>query len=213
MPISPQRRRYSGIYFSTTKGQIVNQTTLAPSEQHLEDWIAARNGYIHADKYPEHTKRWKLLKRQAKLPHGRAALIVTDGGQVIVIELKRGALDTKALAQVLRYVRDLRDIWNKALKERGMSIDQAHTIFPYTIAGLLIGHSIDDDINVAATAAGVGVYLYQYTGAGYVFEFTDSSQMNAAQAEEFSYGYLGEAMRAALDQYLDDAADDESDLS
>ena len=70
---------------------------------------------------------------------------------------------------------------------------------------MLIGHSVSDDVFVSAMAANVIVYLYDYTGDTYKFNFAGLEQpkylFSHAAAEEYAYGYVGEAMRAIFNSY------------
>ena len=73
---------------------------------------------------------------------------------------------------------------------------------------MLIGHSIEPDIAMAAAGAGVSVYLYDFAEPTYTFQFgfANIHSMPHQMAEEYSYGYIGEAMRASYAAFAEGGA-------
>jgi RecB family endonuclease NucS len=170
----------------------------APNEKHLEDWIVSRNGSILATP----GDNYKVIGRQVRLSAGIADLIVFDGDSLWVYELKKDTIDTHALAQILRYKDDLRQIWRYVCRKQLSDRNDAYRTFPFCVQGLLIGHSASLDVRIAASGAGVSIYLYDFDGENYDCGYAHFPSMTRGTAEEFAYGRIGDAMRLALKAHL-----------
>jgi len=144
---------------------------IAPSEKHLEDWIAGN--------LEELSPYFRLLDRQLRLPSGTLDLLmVTDTqNRLEVIELKQGSIDTKTVIQVLRYMNDLQGIYQnitcELLKSQTIEWEEFDWLFNLEkihIQGMVIGHSIQSDhILYACEAANITVMTYEFDGSGYEF--------------------------------------------
>lgn len=154
--------------------------TQAPSERHLEDWLWNNPEAFSAQTVHHSRYNVRFVERQVVFPSGVADLISADneGGALRLYELKRGAIDARALAQLLRYSRDMHDLlgWvNFKLCDnpayRSLIADAPSDDDPF-FGKALIGHSIPDDILVACRAARVSVFLYQYLDGTYRFRRT-----------------------------------------
>lgn len=176
---------------------------IAPSEKHLEDWLVSRNGCpIDAP-----SSRYVVVGRQVRLHSGRADLIVFNGSSLLVYELKKDAIDVHALAQILRYQSDLRDIWRIVCKPILQDFEQQYALFPFCVSGMLIGRTVSRDVNIAAAAANVVVYTYDFDGTTYHCQFVYELGMSNLTAEEFAFGRIGEWMRQALTAYFDERSE------
>lgn len=157
-----------------------HSTTIAPSEAHLEDWIAHSMlsfGYTRDDGV------WNFIAssyvgRQVPLPSGIADLIVIDDryNSLCVVELKKGEIDQRALAQVLRYMYDLKGLMDLALllstkaHDRYSQEERKELSRRKLVSGILVGHRIvDRNILIACKAAGIRVFQYQLIGDEYTF--------------------------------------------
>lgn len=78
--------------------------TLAPSEKHLEDWIANN---FREFKRKAHGTYGYIISRQPEFPSGKPDLIVRMMECLAVIELKLNVVDEKAVGQCLRYMGDI----------------------------------------------------------------------------------------------------------
>lgn len=107
------------------------QSTLAPSEKHLEDWIVKnfhgfgtiwQDGELPDICYPEVPYRIdnsrlvspffnSIVGRQFPLPSGRPDLLARNETQIAAIEIKKGAITYETIGQCLRYMYDLRQIF------------------------------------------------------------------------------------------------------
>lgn len=77
----------------------------ALSEKQIEDRVFA-SGEIFQIAHRENLVRW--TNRQVTLPSGRLDLIgVTDQGNIVIAEVKKGNADGRAVAQVGRYALDM----------------------------------------------------------------------------------------------------------
>lgn len=155
------------------------QGTQAPSEKHLEDWLWAHPeslGFMGtALEDPEDDAIYDFRWRQLTVASGIVDLVAAEWGLwLAVAEIKRGPIDTKAFAQLMRYMRDFKQMLSQA------TTDYYTTNRPYKeymprdpmvhgdwtesfLHGLLIGHSCDDpNLLIACDACGVNVYTYQY---------------------------------------------------
>lgn len=191
---------------------------IAPSEKHLEDWIANNLPLVgeyfeagidgedrpyEAGIYPFFSQ---VIARQFNLPTGRCDLILQGNDlfdffhcPIVVAELKLDCIDAKAILQLMRYTHDLKMVaefarTNVSRTERRINGVQAQRI----IKGCLIGHSCTDDLLLAAcNAYEIDVFLYHYEAnedtygiwrTGY-----DSRQSHQA-CKDITYGSVGQAI-------------------
>lgn len=122
------------------------------SEKDIEDWLYENPNRV--------TTTWGIVTewigRQYHLPSGIADLIgVTDGGMVVLIEVKNVPINKAALTQVCRYAADLTAIlyWrfdypNPEL--RGLS----------HIEKIIVGPSIDDQTFTEAVALDIDIHEF-----------------------------------------------------
>lgn len=155
---------------------------LAPSERHLEDYIWAHPEALGIRDWPggDSAPLYQMFRRQFWVPSGRIDILGADW-QLCAFELKKGALTANSLAQLLRYMYELKTAifhvlndmagdrttlaWlDKSFKGDNFDLDEL-------VRGVLIGHSYEDEnLLIACDACKVDVYLYQFDGVGYSFE-------------------------------------------
>lgn len=144
---------------------------IAPSEKHLEDWIV-QNGMPEIA--PQCEFYHQLIARQLPLPDGVADLVYLSGSKmrIEVVELKKGALDESAIAQVLRYKANIDALWQGYIECRPSCFNTSyeHSAYELTTA-TLVGHSISPVLLEVCTAAKINVWLYDYTPDDNLFEF------------------------------------------
>jgi hypothetical protein len=199
---------------------------IAPSEKHLEDWIVANPDKVYA-RLDDPNEYWdgtvdfisRIVKRQCNLPSGRCDLIALATGMrdysLAAIELKRDALDTKTVAQCLRYIRDLKEIFLKVRYPGLSNIPHAEPVLHYAkhdmcdnllannseISGLIIGYDVpDENLLVACECADIQVLTYDYSEGDYSFDLygTGDYIARAEVYENFAYGAIGDAMRSVI---------------
>ena len=129
----------------------------APSERHLEDWIVANP--------PIELGIGEIVGRQMKMPTGIADLITFSDG-LKVVELKKGAIDSHSIAQVLSYIRSLNALYMEFHIEAASWKDHSRHRLPFSwrtlsskdlryigyenVEGILIGNGLKD-INLIYT--------------------------------------------------------------
>ena len=170
------------------------QTAKAPSERALENWIwdhPEQFGTIHdmTDCYGEPDTIipfGKVIGRQITVPSGIIDLLIIDehNKSVVVVELKKGKLDTKPFAQVLRYMYDLREMFLRMYEDCGFPSDSDDQEYRYRlgtmhdmcngsmpeILGVIIGHDItDSNLLIACETAFIDAYVYRKFDSGYRF--------------------------------------------
>lgn len=192
----------------------------APSEKHLEDWIVANYGLVsYEDDFGDGPLDIGLIgpviARQVRLPAGRADLVTYGSDDrapnVAVVELKQGVIKSDTVAQCLRYMRDLHEIfyWLEpgsvpASYEKHGLADQISGYEP-EVSGIVIGHSLSDsNLLIACEAAHIRVVLYDFDGEQYSFEQASESVQLPSYHErylvyqEFGFGAIGEAFRTIM---------------
>lgn len=170
-------------------------STLAPSEKHLEDWIVANfeefgdpvdvdveNGHlVHVEGIAPYF--FELVEKQYPLPSGRPDLICYRCGTVSAVELKKGAITYDVIGQCLRYIYDLREIFGWVFARYTDFTDETNPYnysnigciepseFPNSeITGMVVGSSfIDSNIPLVCAASNIKVVTYEYNGHGYTF--------------------------------------------
>lgn len=164
----------------------------APSERHLEDWIVAN---------PEKAMLETIVGRQIKLPSGIADLLISQDDIAYIVELKKDTLNAKTLAQLLRYRHDMLKIWEMSVL---VFPDECRnpTNIETRLAGILIGHSVDEDTVIAAHGAGVLTIRYEYTGDGYMFYDIYPRFIQQSVYAEYAHGHIGELARATFMNHM-----------
>jgi len=159
------------------------QGTQAPSEKHLEDWLWKNAAEFSAQLGTPPQYYIEFWDRQVVAPSGVIDLIGADAyrTEFFVVELKRGDLDARAFAQLLRYMRDISSVFYGVWADLVADPATNHTArcvpapLEDLFSGVLIGHSIkDENLLVACEAAGVTVYTYQYRDGSYQFSRVSS---------------------------------------
>lgn len=164
----------------------------APYEKHLERWIAD-NPHLFGYRQPS---GWygmidRLVARQYPLLCGRPDLLVWNRigyGNMSVIELKQGDLDSKALAQILRYMDELRSIAFHTLYTPEM-LEEFNTAIRdqldnQIVTGILVGLSIkDDNILAACEACHIVVMLYDYDCERQLYTFQRVDDLGVSRGE------------------------------
>jgi hypothetical protein len=190
-------------------------STLAPSEKHLEDWIVANPHLFVPNWWLLSTSEGRhyaplieyIISRQTKLSRGIADLIVNTPAGVAVVELKKGTIDTDAIVQVLRYMADLEEIRIFVDIEMRATIPefQYHLPLEDDIWGYVCGHSIfEKKVLSVCHALRITPVLYTYQCGTY--EFDTPADVRPPQvidvACDFSHGAIGDAMKhSALAKY------------
>lgn len=185
----------------------------APSEKHLEDWIVANRELFEPQEELHFPYLERIIARQPRLPSGIADLIGVNCDQVVVVELKRDLIDEKVIGQTLRYMANLKRMWNHAwqigLKRDGSEqytycfrqpLSLVHGLRG-EVGGLIVGHRIEKQSVIdAAAGAGIDVVTYDYVDDSYVFYDWSGSHSEAFNQAifDFAYGAIGEAMRDVM---------------
>lgn len=169
----------------------------APSEKHLEDYLWAHPEAFdefgvdeHNNPIPHFIPRW----RQIPVASGIVDIVGSWFGLgLAVVEIKKGTIDTKAFAQIMRYKRDFRNMVqylictygsNGAALREHMPMDHRITEWwkSELIQGILVGESIPDkNLLIACQACDIEVYTYQYDGAAYIL----NRELDAIQDDTF----------------------------
>lgn len=136
-------------------------TTPAPSEKHLENWLEQ-----NADTWITPTR---FLARQVVLPSGIADVVLFTRKVIYVAELKKGKVDGSTMLQLLRYMGDLQSCFSAicySLLSRGVIDFKEHAAVDglehQRIQGVLIGYTFDEGVELALQAAGVNALQYTY---------------------------------------------------
>lgn len=179
---------------------------LAPNEKHLEDWIVQNPLALGFDEYDfppledEIFPHYELVGRQVPLPSGYCDLVAEQMDFLSIIELKKGAIGFKAFAQLLRYMRDVREVWNHGALG-GLPIPDNRPDFNFWlqphIRGVLIGHSVEggNDFLIAAESAGVRVATYNFTGQTYEITWHQSPGYPLATFSGYAMQNVGQLIR------------------
>lgn len=172
-------------------------STKAPSERHLEDWLVA-NWDTSKQKIPfAHSP---LLGRQIPLPSGIPDLICASVG-IQIVELKKDRITLDSLAQILRYIRDAVGIRLFALAEiRHRNPPELNALLDPMIMGVLVGCGVDStETLIAAAACDVEVYAYSFNGDSYSFEKLTPPIQTRESYVSHSFKALGKAF---VDAYM-----------
>lgn len=155
-------------------------STIAPSEKHLEDWIVANPKRFFEDVRISYGRRF--VGRQYVLSSGIVDLIVAGKLGLRAIELKKGHVDGNAVSQVIRYMGELSYLFAyvhyKFLELNDPYWDKLHLVpddaYP-EVCGILIGHSFDEMALRACLTNQIYAYQYEYTDGEYSFEEVSTS--------------------------------------
>lgn len=168
---------------------------IAPTEKHLEDWIV-NNQRAFFDQLWIAGRR--IVSRQFRLSNGIADLIVAVPIGIRVIELKKGQIDGAAVTQVMRYVGELRTVYDyMAGNIHDANDPHAHEYRADIVRGMVIGRSFEKAALLTCGTCGIAAFEYDYDGINYTFKsvFNDNSSI-VADIESSPVGYaIREAMR------------------
>lgn len=151
------------------------QSTLAPSEKHLEDWIVA-NPSLFAP-FRNTPLLDAIIARQVNYRSGVIDLIGMKEHRLRVIELKKGEIDAKALTQLLGYIQQVRRIFNDVACDL-WNTKQVKNLYGFTleghefVGGILVGNSIDLKTHLACEEAGILCMIYEFDGSSYQFDYS-----------------------------------------
>lgn len=195
---------------------------IAPSETHLEDWIVGNlplfGSYYEFDEasgISQFVRR--LIARQLRLPSGRADLVGLTHialPSVTIIEIKRDEINEKTVAQCLRYMRDLQDIffhtqheWSMGRADRAYdaeSVVYCRNGWLPEISGMVVGHRLaNENVAIACEACGILPVVYDFNDGGYTFAREEVNHAPIAICYEFSMGAVGDAIREVLQTRID----------
>ena len=169
----------------------------APSEKHLEDWL-----FEDANRLPNAAccfgRNDFNVYRQLQLSSGILDLLYIEDDSMTVVELKKGEIDAYALTQILRYIGDLKIVWEECVGEISCSPEYLASNPPryhggLKVSGILIGYKCSNQVMVAAEAANVGVMKYEYDGTNYEIDW-DYHDYRWNQANPLIYSDIGDAM-------------------
>lgn len=210
---------------------------IAPSEKHLEQWIIANpeyfgdafdkdecgipdyalermtpigNGY-YVDPFYE-----KLIARQLRFPTGIPDIIAQGSRSVCAIEIKKGALNYETIAQCLRYMHDLQEIFNAVYMDVVSLLNPDHHLYRYDpsrhidisgypeteVTGMLVGHTVNDpNLAVICAISNIVVITYDYDPDSDFYEFTRCEYSSPATFEtykEYANGAIGVAFKEII---------------
>lgn len=179
----------------------VPSTPPTKTERELENWIVNnpdRFGTIHdlsecygskADTIPF----GRIVGRQIVVPSGIIDLLLIDDehASLIAVELKKGRLDTKPFAQVMRYMHDLREMFFWVWSDLCSASNPDWPRYRYNITtmleislgvqpeitGMIIGHSLNDaNLLTACEMANIDAYIYRKVGDDFLFFVASADQ-------------------------------------
>lgn len=201
----------------TTNPSDFKQNTLAPSEKHLEDWIVANLEVLVSSPAPHDHKHIPYdvkVFRQYPLPSGITDVMVIGGREpVVVMELKKGAINARAMVQILRYLRDLNSIKTMALNIMRFPLDMPSRRFDPKVRAMLVGHSVDlsDGLLVAADMLGIQIFTYSYDSENVEYEFEEHRAKPMDIEVKYSYvqGIIGQSVQQSwIRNSIDDSERD-----
>ena len=155
----------------------------APSEKHLEDYLCEHPetfGMYGVDDELQPVPHFLPMCRQVSVSSGIVDIVGSWFGlSLSVVEIKKGAIDSKAFAQIMRYKRDFRNMVHYLVFSYGSNDGPLRDLMPMDhritewwkselIQGILVGRSIpDQNLLVACQACDIEVYTYQHDGTAY----------------------------------------------
>jgi hypothetical protein len=158
---------------------------MAPSEKHLEDYLwaypeALGRMEVYSDLHQDSIFKFKW--QQLPVASGIVDLVGTEWDQSLaIVELKRRLIDTKAFAQIMRYLHDFQQILYHVIRQYCMQDKPyqeyvaRHPLVHGTwetqlLRGVLIGRECTDkNLLTACEAARIDVYSYKYQDGHYQF--------------------------------------------
>jgi len=193
--------------------------TLAPSEKHLEDYLWAHPEALGMcgipPQYGPDQPMYDFAFRQLRTVSGVMDL-VGFSGELCVLELKRATLTSAALAQVLRYIRDMKAM----LMRLGHDLAEMPICRPWMnnyirferrgledwVHGVLIGSGVENEnLLIACEACDVEVFVYDFDGSAYQFSRIYADPCWGIQTHpiicDLAFGALGDAV---IDHYRPD---------
>jgi len=203
----------------------------APSEKHLEDWICTNvdrctyidNDFLEDEEWYHHQFITRIAAQQPSFPAGIPDLIAIHQDEMwqpslSIVELKKDVINTEALAQCLRYMRDLQIIFADCrystthhpgkIPYLSRDMERYMTGIIPEVSGILIGHTIaDNNIKIAAMASDISIYLYDYVEDDYRFRPSGSKfsveTYPGQQYEHLSGSPIGWAAKDVIEQIHD----------
>lgn len=148
---------------------------LAPSEKHIEDWIV---GNFSSFNKQTSLNIQRIVGRQIPMPSGILDLLVMMPLSLTVVELKKGEIDEKSIAQVHRYIVDLVNLHyliydnihdGNDLHAHSSSMTHGE-YWRYPIHGILIGNSISDRSMNHCMDSHIETVIYDFEDGDYYFE-------------------------------------------
>lgn len=205
----------------------------APSEKHLEDWIVNNLPYFGEQSEPDYFPDYyleglprvgnevvfpfivRIIKRQMRFPFGIADLIARVSNGIAAVEIKKGLITADTVIQCLRYMHELRNIWNANFFYVCSQFDgeaRNHYLYPLQhdpfvssypsneISGMVVGHGVaDSNLLLVCNVCQIQVVTYKYDGNGYIFTHEQFSSYEEDQSyNDYVIGALGEAMREIM---------------
>lgn len=183
----------------------IPQTPAVRIERELENWIVNNPdsfGTIHdlSECYGSKDTMipfGRIVGRQIVVPSGIIDLLLIDEehGSLIAVELKRGRLDTKPFAQVMRYMHDLREmffwVWDDICSTSNPDWPHYRYSVPTMleislgtqpeITGMIVGHSLtDSNLLTACEMANVDAYIYRKVDDSFLFFAASAGQNDQA---------------------------------
>lgn len=149
--------------------------SIAPTEKHIEDWIVDNLNDFNRQTY---FNIQRIVARQPQIPTGIPDLVAYMPLSLTIIEIKKGAIDIKAISQLNRYMVDIAHLHNLLYSELKTPNDlhahnHASVVMGWQrspIHGVLVGNSIDKQTILHARTVGIEYVLYVYDGKTYKFE-------------------------------------------
>lgn len=146
------------------------KSTLAPTENHLEDWIVANlSTFGQRTELPAR----RIVARQYECQTGYADLILACHASLAVVELKKGEIDLKAIGQVLKYTGLLYGAFETMfcwyVEQEIYQFDITKDLWRPAVWPVLIGNSASEAAIWACRGAGIDLYLYEYEDNDYQF--------------------------------------------
>lgn len=159
--------------YIVSQNESAKQSYLAPSERHLEDWIAHNfDNFNQQIGYNFH----RLIGRQVRFPSGVADLVIAGACCIFVVELKKGRLDGAAVSQLNHYLSDglaMHRYLNANHYEKDDLLshksDVSERVGSPSFRGILIGSSFDR--LAEKTCASMDIDLIQYSLIEGEYEF------------------------------------------
>lgn len=185
----------------------------APSEKHLQDYIWNKRN----QEYDPNTWEFPwfhLVGREIKLPSGYADFIalycpLIHGlpiNTIVVVEIKKDAVNHHTLTQTLRYIRDVHKIWKYAIAGMvDLTCYGDYQADSPAVSGVMIGSSASDEIMIAAEAAHIEVMTYDFDGVGYTFDYPQSPQLADTEYMSFHDSDIADMIRRVYQEEIETA--------